>query len=91
MTEYRILEERYYNRYGESNQVQYIIQYRKRFLGIPYWKTVTHQVGDFDGTYSNTTYFNSITQAEEFAERCICGERGYDGWETKVVTTKQCK
>jgi hypothetical protein len=91
MTEYRILEEKYYDQYGEVKDSHYIVQYRRSFLGIRYWKTVTHTIGDMNGTYSNTTYFRSITQAEEFAERHICGDRGYDGWKTKVVTTKQCK
>ena len=91
MKEYRILEEKYYDRYGEEKNSHYIIQYRRHFLGISYWKTVTHEMCSMSGTYSNTTYFASVEQATEFAERHICGGRAYDGWETKVITTKQCK
>jgi hypothetical protein len=90
MKEYRILKETYYDQYGEEKNSQYFIQTRKKFLGIRYWSSISHDVGSMSGTFSTTTYFSSVKQAEEFAEKHICGGRCYDGWVTKVVTTKQC-
>jgi len=91
MKEYIILKETYYDQYGEEKTVHYFIQTRKKFLGIRYWKRVSHDIGGMSGTYLTTTSFKSLEQAEQFAQRHICGECVYAGWKTKVITTKQCK
>jgi len=91
MKEYRILEKNYYDEYGDRKRTYYIIQYKKRFLWITYWRNVTHQMCGMSDVYNTTTEFESVLKATEFAERHICGGRVYDGWETKVITTKQCK
>ena len=89
-TEYRILEKSFVNEYGKVVNVYYIIQYKKRFLWMTYWRNVTHQIGGISDVYNTTTEFSSVEQATEFAERHICGGMGYDGWETKVITTNKC-
>ena len=90
MREYRILEEKYYDEHGKEIMYYYIVQYRKSFLGIRYWKNITHDVSGMSGSYSVTTRFPTEGAATEFAERCICGGRKWDGWVTKVITTKKC-
>jgi hypothetical protein len=91
MSEYRILEEKYYDRYGKEKQCYYIVQYRKSFLGIRYWKNIKHEIGGIYHIHSVNTHFESIDAATEFAERVICGCQKKDKWVTKIIANKKCK
>jgi len=91
MKEYRILEEKYYDRYGKETNCYYIVQYRKQFLGIRYWKTVRHKMAASGGVYSSVTHFPSEAAAREFAERYGCGELPHDGWVTRVIGHNKCE
>lgn len=78
---YKILESSYYNEFGETKCKHYWIKEKRRFLGIGYWKTVTHP--SYDGF--TPTLFDSEGEAVEFIRDVLERKKFKGGWEEKVV------
>ena len=89
--EYRIKSTQYINRYGDEEQKEYYIEYQKPFL--LYWKRwvrVKHLYCGMSDCDRITTYFKSLSQAEQFAEKHLCGGKIYDAYETLTVKQGKC-
>ena len=87
---YRIIEETYRNEYGEEKRKVFIIKRRKKFLGIPYWSSVTHKVCGMGDIYNTPTEFKTQSEAHDFILNVLCGNEGYDGWSSKIVSEFDC-
>ena len=84
--EYRIKKHTYINKYGKESPPRYSIEYRKSFLFFKFWKEVTHR-----GTRCDfTTYFDTLEEAQSFADVHICGGKIYDGYMKEIIVNKKC-
>lgn len=88
---YRIIEETYKNEYGEEKRKVFIIKRKTKFLGIPYWSSVTHKVCGMGDIYDTPTEFKTQSEAHEFILNVLCGNEGYDGWSSKIVSQFDCQ
>jgi hypothetical protein len=84
LEKYRILKSTYYDEYGEEKNEYHYIQQRKSFLGIKYWKDITHTIGGMGGDYKQTTRFETYFDAYEFCVKLKSGMK-VDGWKTETV------
>jgi hypothetical protein len=85
LEQYRIIKSTYYNEYGEDEREYHYIQKRKSFLGIKYWKNITHTICGMGDTYQNVTRFKSYFDAYEFCVKLKSGMKK-DGWKEETVT-----
>ena len=87
---YRIIEETYKDEYGKEKIKVFTIRRKKKFLGIPYWSSVTHKECGMSDTYNKVTEFKTKAEAHEFILNVLCGNEGYDGWSSKIVSEFDC-
>ena len=63
---FRIRSRQYYDKFGHPCSKSYYVQQQKSFLGIKYWRDVTHTESSWgSGTYNETTFFNTPKEAEK--------------------------
>lgn len=83
---YRIIENKWYDKFGDANLSGYNIQYRNSFLGIKYWKTITHKTYD----YHTSTVFFKVEEAEKFIKEKLCSNALIDKHTSKVIGEYKC-
>lgn len=87
---YRIIENRWYDKFGDSHLSGYNVQHRKSFLGIKYWKTITHTTCGMGDCYDTPTNFNSVKDAEKFIKEKLCTGTPIDKHKSKVIGEYGC-
>lgn len=70
--EYKIMRHSYFDEYGKERNIHYYILESRKFLGIPFWKEITHQICNLTGCYSNITQFNTLEEADTFVKEKLC-------------------
>ena len=91
MTEYRIIEDKYYDEKGILTSTSYSIKIKSKFLFWEYWKYIKHTDCGWGGdSYKVITKFETLEDAQKFANECICGDTPFSGWETKIVVENKC-
>jgi len=56
--QYKIYRQSHLNEYGVEGSISYYIREHKTFLGIPYWKDITHQICGMGDCYNVRTQFD---------------------------------
>jgi len=85
LEQYRIIKSTYYDEYGEEGDEYFYIQKHKSFLGIKYWKNITHTICGMGDSYQSVTRFGSYFDAYEFCVKLKSGMKT-DGWKRETVT-----
>ncbi len=90
INQYKIYRQSHLNEYGEERLVSYYIRERKTFLGITYWKSITHEICGMGDCYNVRTQFESVEKAETFIKEKLCTKIGKDKWVEKEVKQLSC-
>lgn len=88
--QYKIYRESHLDEYGVEGLVSYYIKEHKTFLGISYWKSITHQICGMGDCYNIRTKFKSVEEAEMFIKKKLCTKIGKDKWVEKEVKQLSC-
>jgi hypothetical protein len=88
--QYKIYRQSHLDEYGVESSVSYYIRERKNFLGIPYWKSITHEVCGYGDCFNVRTGFTSVEKAETFIKEKLCTKIGKDKWVEKEVKQLSC-
>ena len=88
--QYKIYRQSHLDEYGVEGSVSYYIREHKTFLGIQYWKDITHQICGMGGCYNVRTQFDSVENAETFIKEKLCTKIGKDKWVEKEVKQLNC-
>ena len=88
--EYKIMKHSYFDEYGTESNIYYYILERRRFLGIPFWKEITHQICGMGDCYNITTQFKTLEDAEKFIKKTLCPGNVYSKSVNNVVKKIYC-
>jgi hypothetical protein len=88
--QYKIIRQSHLDEYGVEGSISYYIREHKTFLGIPYWKSIQHEVCGYDGCHNVRTYFKSVEEAETFIKEKLCTKIGKNKWVEKEVKQLNC-
>jgi hypothetical protein len=88
--QYKIYRQSHLDEYGVEGSISYYIREHKTFLGIQYWKDVTHEICGMGGCYNVRTQFDSVEKAETFIKEKLCTKIGKDKWVEKEVKQLNC-
>lgn len=88
--EYKIMRHSYFDEYGKEKNICYYILERRRFLGIPFWKEITHKVYGMGDCFNTTTQFKTIEDAEKFIKKTLCSGKPHDKLVEKEVKKVSC-
>lgn len=69
---HRILQRTFYDELGKIQADYYIIQVKKYFLGIPFWKNIKECHCDYTGCYSTNMKFATFDKALDYIENYLC-------------------
>jgi hypothetical protein len=80
----------YWDEYGVEIKTYYSIRESRKFLGIPYWKDITHQVCGMGDCFSVRTEFKTLEEADKFIKEKLCPRVGVDKWTSIEVKQLSC-
>jgi hypothetical protein len=81
--EYKIMKHSYWDEYGVETRTYYSIRESRKFLGIPYWKDIKHQICGMGDCYNVRTEFKTLEEAEKFINEKLRPRVGVHKW-TKI-------
>lgn len=88
--EYKIMRHSYFDEYGTESNIYYYILERRRFLGIPFWKEITHRIYGMGDCYNVRTQFKKLDDAEKFIKKTLCPRKAHDKVVEKEVKKVSC-
>jgi hypothetical protein len=89
--QYKIFRQSHLDEYGVEGSISYYIRERKTFLGVQYWKDITHEICGMGDCYNIRTRFDSEEKAETFIKEKLCTKIGKDKWVEKEVKELNCE
>ena len=87
---YKIYKKHYHNELGKTSEPQFFIKKKKTFLGITYWRTITHNICFYDGCSKVPTIFKSENEAREFIKNTLCKDVPRQTWIESPVKELTC-
>jgi hypothetical protein len=88
---YRIIENKYFDGYGDEYLIGYNVQIRKSFLGIKYWRNCTKEVCGYGDCFDEPIKFNILKKAEDFIKEKLCTDTPRNKDVSKVIGEYGCK
>ncbi len=88
--EYKIMKHSYWDEYGVETRTYYSIRESRKFLGIPYWKDITHQVCGMGDCYNVRTEFKTLEEADKFIKEKLCPKVSVAKWTEIEVKQLSC-
>jgi hypothetical protein len=88
--EYKIMKHSYWDEYGVEGRTYYSIRESRKFLGIPYWKDITHQICGMGDCFNIRTEFKTLEEADKFIKEKLCPRVGVDKWTEIEVKQVSC-
>jgi len=88
--EFKIFEESYYDKYGNVKEVTFFIKEKRYFLGIPYWKSITHRECGYGDCYKVKTRFETEVGAINFVKNILCKNVPKESHVVKEVNNINC-
>jgi hypothetical protein len=82
---YKIIEEAYYDHFGDVNYRTYYIKVLKNFLGIKYWAFIKHEEIHTGDICDAKTPFISIEEANDFINNILMRKLPVNKWITKEI------
>jgi hypothetical protein len=87
---FKILKEEYFDDYGTINGTVFLIQEKKSFLGISYWKYITRTERGWGDSYKVPITFGTKKGAEEFIANILCPNKPRDKHVKAEITEINC-
>ena len=87
---YKIFELHHHDKYGKRENSQFFIKKRKTFLGIEYWKNVTHTECGYGDCYQTKTTFGTEELAREFIQNVLCKDVPRQKWISTPIKEMSC-
>ena len=88
--EYKIMRHSYFDEYGTESNIYYYILESRKFLGIPYWKEITHQICGMGDCYNIRTQFKTLEEADTFVKEKLCTKVAVSKWVEVEVKNVSC-
>lgn len=89
--DYKIYKRHYHDDYGKIKNESYFIKKKKSFLGITYWKEISHTECSMCDCYKTTTLFKSLKEAEAFVKDILCKGIPTESWVETPIHYMSCQ
>jgi hypothetical protein len=80
----------YWDEYGVEVKTYYCIKESRKFLGIPYWKDITHQICGMGDCFNIRTEFKTLEEADKFIKEKLCPKVSVAKWTEIEVKQLSC-
>lgn len=87
---YKIYKRHHHNEYGDIGNETFFIKKKKSFLGITYWKEITHTECFVCDCYKTTTEFKTYEEAKNFIQDVLCKDIPRQKWVETPINEMSC-